>query len=194
MTIQTIRHQNILSAPLSRVPDVRSPADFAIPEPLGASAVQQFVYVTGEQLKSPLTVKLLAARPAINVLIYVRTNFAADTLAEYLNRSGITAESVHGNKSQRTKSRTVSNFMKGSTSVIVATESAASAMDAEVSTVVNYDLPLSAETYSKRIERYSQTGKLRQVISLCDICDQPRLINIKRALPDQIQIAEHENV
>ncbi len=153
---------------------------------------QQFVYLISEQQKSELVVNLLTTEQFFNTIVYVRTNFAADQLADKLNRAGITAESIHDNKSERTKVRSLSNFRNNSTSVLVATESAASSMSmTEVTTIINYDLPVSAETYTKRLKHHRTAGLSAKAFSLCDKSEQGHLSNINRVLLGDIEVVEH---
>lgn len=153
----------------------------------------QFVYLISEQQKAALVVDILHTEQFFNTIVYVRTNFAADQLAETLNRAGITAESIHGNKSERTKVRSLTNFRNNSTSVLVATESAASSMNTmEVTAIINYDLPVSAETYTKRLKHHrSATGLSAKTFSLCDRSEQGNLSNINRVLLGDIEVVEH---
>lgn len=154
------------------------------------SVLQQFVCIAAEPSKASITIRLLADVQLTNVLIYVRTNFAADNLAETLNRAGVVAESIHDNKSQRTKTRTLANFKTKLTNVLVATESAAALIDMEVSTILNYDLPLSADTYTKRIATHRKSGAMNVVFSFCNSSEQSRLANIQRAVPGEIMLLD----
>lgn len=189
MTLQTIRHQNLIPAPLSRL-DKNTVVSEDIQLGHTSTALKQLVYSIDEHHKDLLTANLLKDNLAMSVLIYVRTNSAADSLAEKLNRGGMIAESVHGNKSERTKTRTLTNFRNRSTHIVVATESATSEIILEAEMIINYDLPLSAETYGKRIARHSDKI-IKMFISLCDVREQARLENINRAFPGQLQLMEH---
>jgi ATP-dependent RNA helicase RhlE len=160
----------------------------------GVREFGQFMCEISEQSKNALAVLILAGVEKTNSLIYVKTNSAADLLAEKLNRAGVVAESIHENKSQRTKTRTLDNFRKRSTNVLVATESAASVVDAEVLTIINYDLPVSAETYRKRVSFHSEAGVLQKVFSFCDKSENDRLLNIHRAFPGKIEMLQHDLV
>ena len=153
----------------------------------------EFVYFISHHAKEALVTDILKREVICNGIVYVRTNFAADQLAAVLNRSGITAESFHNNKSRRTRVRSLSNFQNNSTRVLVATESAASTMDAtEVSLIINYDLPVSAETYTKRVVQHrSLTGNYTKTLSLCDESETGNLKNINRVLDKEIDVIEH---
>lgn len=157
------------------------------------AAFQQFVYLISEQQKAALVVDLLTSEQFFNTIVYVRTNFAADQLADTLNRAGITAESIHDNKSERTKVRSLTNFRNNATSVLVATESAASSMSTtEVTAIINYDLPVSAETYTKRLKHHKgAAGLSTKTFSLCDKSEQGNLVNINRVLVGDIKVVEH---
>ncbi|HET6543416.1 MAG TPA: helicase-related protein [Chryseolinea sp.] len=153
----------------------------------------EFVYFISQHAKEALVIDILTREVICNGIVYVRTNFAADQLAAALNRSGITAESVHDNKSRRTRVKSFSNFQNNSTRVLVATESAASTMDAtEVSLIINYDLPVSAETYTKRlIQHRSPAGNYTKTLSFCDESETGNLKNINRVLDKEIDVIEH---
>ena len=153
----------------------------------------EFVYFISQHAKEALVTDILRREVICNGIVYVRTNFAADQLAAALNRSGITAESFHDNKSRRTRVKSFSNFQNNSTRVLVATESAASTMDAtEVSLIINYDLPVSAETYTKRLVQHrSLTGNYTKTLSLCDESETGNLKNINRVLDKEIDVIEH---
>ena len=153
----------------------------------------EFVYFISQHAKEALVTDILRREVICNGIVYVRTNFAADQLATALNRSGITAESFHNNKSRRTRVKSFSNFQNNSTRVLVATESAASTMDAtEVSLIINYDLPVSAETYTKRLVQHrSLTGNYTKTLSLCDESETGNLKNINRVLDKEIDVIEH---
>jgi ATP-dependent RNA helicase RhlE len=153
----------------------------------------EFVYFISQHAKEGLVTDILKREEISNGIVYVRTNFAADQLASALNRAGITAESIHDNKSRRTRMKSFSNFQNNSTRVLVATESAASTMDAtKVSLIINYDLPVSAETYTKRLVQHrSLAGSYTKTLSLCDESETGNLKNINRVLDKEIDVIEH---
>ena len=154
---------------------------------------RQFVYLIQESSKEALVVELLRSEKLYRVIIYVKTNSAADQLAEKLNRCGITAESVHDNKSPRTRVRSFSNFSSNATDVLVATESAHFAFNTiEVAAIINYDLPVSAETYVERLTRHpGHMGVTAKVLSFCDRSEESRLTNINRVLKEDLEVIPH---
>lgn len=159
----------------------------------GPRNYRQFVYMIQESAKAALVVDILRTEQLCRVIIYVRTNSLADQVAEKLNRSGITAESVHDNKSQRTKVRSFSNFRSNATDVLVATESAHFAFNTiEVAAIINYDLPVSAETYVERLTRHpSHNGVKAKVFSFCDKSENSSLTNINRVLKGDLEVIAH---
>lgn len=151
--------------------------------------LKQFVCAVPEHSKTELAIKLLGDGEIENAIVYVKTNSAADDLADKMNRAGITAESFHGNKSQRTRLITLANFRGNRTRVLVATESATSDICvANAATIINYSLPVSAETYTRRLNHH-RTSCISwvKVISFCDKADHGHLLNIKRVLGAEIQ-------
>ena len=193
MTLQAIS-TNLVSLTSPQCTDSSSGIAASSEHQNGLVKFGQFMCEISEQSKNALAVLILANGEKTNSLIYVKTNSAADLLADKLNRAGVVAESIHENKSQRTKTRTLGNFRNGSTNVLVATESAASVVDAEVLTIINYDLPLSAETYRDRISFHNESGVLQEVFSFCDKSENDRLINIHRAFPGKIEMLQHNLV
>jgi ATP-dependent RNA helicase RhlE len=153
----------------------------------------QFVYFVSHHAKEALVIDILIREVICSSIVYVRTNFVADELAAALNRSGITAESIHDKKSRRTRVKSLGNFENNSTRVLVATDSAASTMDAtKVSLIINYDLPVSAETYTKRLVQHrGPAGNPTKTLSLCDESETSNLKNINRVLEKEIDVVEH---
>jgi ATP-dependent RNA helicase RhlE len=197
MSLQTIRFE---TPPHSSLLPLRSNASTALAvQAIMKAAVyvpgafQQFVYFIPDHLKTALTIDIFAGRQIAGAIVYVKTNFAAGHLAEELNRAGVTAESFHNNKSQRTRVRSLTNFRDKATRVLVATESAASAIAvSEITTIINYDLPVSAETYIKRLSDHGNVATpLAKAFSFCNKIEQGHLANINRALGGEILVLEH---
>lgn len=197
MSVESFNNQNAPGFTLLQ------PRKNIVPDTLDVSSEQlsvtklehyrQFVYLIQESAKEALAVKILRMEQLSRAVIYVRTNSVADHLAETLNRSGITAESVHDNKSQRTNSRSFSNFLSSATDVLVATESAHFAFKTiEVDAIINYDLPVSAETYLERLTRHpGRLGIIAKVLSFCDSSEESRLTNINRVLKNNLEVIPH---
>lgn len=113
----------------------------------------------GKPQKKELLAQLLLGEAGHQVLVFSRTKHGADNIARYLSRRGITCESIHGDKSQNSRQRALSNFKEGRSNVIIATDIAARGIDIKgLDLVLNYDLPDVPETYVHRIGRTGRAG------------------------------------
>ena len=116
-------------------------------------------------------------------LVFTRTKHGADRVVRSLAKAGITAEAIHGNKSQGQRERVLAAFRKGDVRTLVATDIAARGIDVDgISHVVNYDLPNVAETYVHRIGRTARAGASGVAISLCDAEETAFLRDIERLI------------
>ena len=100
------------------------------------------------------------------VIIFMETKRLADRIAKKLNQVGVKSGLIHGNKSQNFRNRTIEEFKNGTTRVLVATDVAARGIDvADVSHVINYQLPMSMDSYIHRIGRTGRAGKTGRAIT-----------------------------
>jgi ATP-dependent RNA helicase RhlE len=100
------------------------------------------------------------------VIIFMETKRLADRIAKKLNQVGVKSGLIHGNKSQNFRNRTIEEFKNGTTRVLVATDVAARGIDvADVSHVINYQLPMSMDSYIHRIGRTGRAGKTGTAIT-----------------------------
>lgn len=100
------------------------------------------------------------------VIIFTETKRLADRLSKKLNESGIKSGLIHGNKSQNFRNKTIEEFKNGTTRVLVATDVAARGIDvADVTHVINYQLPMSMDSYIHRIGRTGRAGKTGRAIT-----------------------------
>ncbi len=115
----------------------------------------------------------------------------AQTVANDLIKSGITAEAIHGNKSQGARQRALNNFKSRSTRVLVATDIAARGIDvSELPFVINYELPDTPETYVHRIGRTGRAGAKGTAFSFCGSDEREMLRDINRLAKKVIPIVE----
>lgn len=115
-----------------------------------------------------------------NALVFTRTKHGADKVSRELNRGGIRASAIHGNKSQTARQQALEQFKKGKIQVLVATDIAARGLDIEeLSHVFNYNLPEVPETYIHRIGRTGRAGHGGIAISFCDFSEKPLLRGIE---------------
>jgi ATP-dependent RNA helicase RhlE len=114
-------------------------------------------------------------------LVFTRTKHGADRVVRVLDKFGIEAGAIHGNKSQGQRERALAAFRDGRIRVLIATDIAARGIDVSgVSHVVNYDLPNIAETYVHRIGRTARAGAAGVAISLCSAEEVPYLRSIEK--------------
>jgi ATP-dependent RNA helicase RhlE len=119
-----------------------------------ADTVKQAVFYVSKQDKKLLLIDLLNKTDMGSVLVFSRTKHGADKIVKDLDKARISAQAIHGNKSQNNRQKALSNFKSGETRVLVATDIAARGIDVDsLAYVVNYDLPNEPETYVHRIGR-----------------------------------------
>jgi superfamily II DNA/RNA helicase len=119
--------------------------------------------------------------------VFTRTKHGADKVVRGLNKSGIAAEAIHGNKSQNQRERVLADFRAGRVRTLVATDIAARGIDvSEITHVINYDLPEVPETYVHRIGRTARAGAEGIAISFCDQDQVPLLRAIEKLIRQAI--------
>ena len=134
-----------------------------------AETINQQVYFVEKADKRALLQHIMKNEEIQNVLVFTRTKHGADKVVLDLNKSGIFAEAIHGNKSQAARQRALKNFKKKTTRVLVATDIASRGIDvSDLSFVINYEMPESPETYVHRIGRTGRAGTKGTALSFCD--------------------------
>jgi ATP-dependent RNA helicase RhlE len=142
--------------------------------------------------KRALLERLLADAAVERALVFTRTKHGANRLTRDLERAGIGAQAIHGNKSQGARERALESFRRGKTRVLVATDVAARGIDVDgISHVFNYDLPNVAESYVHRIGRTGRAGQTGSAISFCDRDERPLLSDIERLIRRRIAVSAH---
>ncbi|MBN2581391.1 MAG: DEAD/DEAH box helicase [Pirellulales bacterium] len=148
-----------------------------------ADLIDQSVFFVPRRDKSRLLAKLIATRPVTRALVFTRTKRGADRVTRQLNREGIRAGAIHGNKSQSARQRILDDFKSNRMKILVATDIASRGIDVEgISHVMNFDLPHEPETYVHRIGRTGRAGARGIAVSLCDIEERKQLKAIERLI------------
>ncbi len=143
--------------------------------------VEQSVVQVEKAHKAKLLIHLINERNWQQTLVFTRTKHGANRLAEQLEKSGIVAMAIHGNKSQGARTKALSGFKDGSVRVLVATDIAARGIDIDqLPQVVNYELPNVPEDYVHRIGRTGRAGASGQALSLVTQEELPLLKDIER--------------
>jgi len=141
---------------------------------------QRVVFVEAAR-KTGLLARLLADRDMARVIVFTRTKHRANRVAEQLEKAGVEAEAIHGNKSQGARQRALQRFRDGEARVLVATDIAARGIDVDnVTHVVNYELPNEPESYVHRIGRTARAGTDGIAVSFCDPSERGFLRDIER--------------
>lgn len=152
-----------------------------------AERVDQLVHPVDKSRKRALLSHLISNGDWRQVLVFTRTKHGANRLAEQLERDGLTAAAIHGNKSQNARTRALGDFKRGAIRVLVATDIAARGLDIqELPHVVNYELPNVPEDYVHRIGRTGRAGAAGQALSLVSGDENKLLGAIQRLLKRQI--------
>jgi len=156
-----------------------------------ADTIQQSLYYVEKADKKSLLIHLLKDKNIKTALVFTRTKHGADKVVKDLVRVGITAEAIHGNKSQNARQRALSNFKNRTTRVLIATDIAARGIDIdELSHVINYELPNIPETYVHRIGRTGRAGLNGVALSFCDAEEVEFLKDIHKLISKQIPVEE----
>ncbi|HLU70432.1 MAG TPA: DEAD/DEAH box helicase, partial [Fibrobacteria bacterium] len=154
-----------------------------------AAKIEQSVYHVSRNLKPTLLGQLLQDTSIRSALVFTRTKHGADKVVRALDRFGVFAEAIHGNKSQGARQRALSNFKAGRTRVLVATDIASRGIDVqEISHVFNYDLPEVAESYVHRIGRTGRNGASGTAVAFCDQEERSYLRQIERVTRTQLPV------
>ena len=174
---------------------VRDPVHVTVtPEQPAVEKIAQKVLFVDRQHKDALLVRLLKDSGMDRVLIFTQKKHAANKVCWKLQRAGIIASAIHGNKSQGARATALAGFKTGAVRVLVATDIAARGLDVDgITHVINYHLPMEPETYVHRIGRTARAGADGDAISLCHADERDALRAIDRLLRTSIPVeTQHE--
>ncbi|MBW4080280.1 DEAD/DEAH box helicase [Paenibacillus sp. S150] len=155
--------------------------------------IEQSIYLLENGNKQNQLNRLLQDKSIVSALVFTRTKRGADRVTRDLTRINITAQAIHGNKSQNDRQNALRNFKSGATRVLVATDIAARGIDIdELSHVINFNLPNIPETYVHRIGRTGRAGMSGIAISLCEAEEIPYLKDIQKLIGKTIpEVKDH---
>jgi ATP-dependent RNA helicase RhlE len=158
-----------------------------------AESIKQSVYPVDQSQKTALLSKLVRDNGWEQVLVFTRTKHGANRLTQKLERDGITAAAIHGNKSQGARTRALAEFKQGDIRVLVATDIAARGLDIkQLPQVVNFELPNVPEDYVHRIGRTGRAGESGHALSLVSADEGKMLAGIEKLLKKQLPRKEME--
>ncbi|CAM2905620.1 ATP-dependent helicase [Chryseobacterium flavum] len=154
-----------------------------------ADTIKQSVYFVEKENKLNLLAHILKNDISDSVLVFARTKHGADKIARKLQKDNISAEAIHGNKSQNARQNALNNFKSGKTRVLVATDIAARGIDIdELKFVINFELSDVSETYVHRIGRTGRAGAEGTSISFVDGLDLLNLKNTEKLIGKKIPV------
>lgn len=158
-----------------------------------ADTIQQKVYFVEKDDKLDLLTHILQNDISDSVLVFSRTKHGADKIARKLQKHKISAEAIHGNKSQNQRQNALTNFKSGKSRVLVATDIAARGIDIdELKYVVNFELSDVSETYVHRIGRTGRAGAEGKSISFVDGLDLINLKNTEKLIGKKIPVEKDQ--
>ncbi len=156
-----------------------------------AERIDQAVYFVDKTNKRKLLAEVLSEIKSARTLVFSRTKHGANRIAKFLDKQGVKAAAIHGNKSQGARTRALEGFKQGNIEVLVATDIAARGIDVDgVSHVLNFDLPNIPETYVHRIGRTARAGASGIALSFCDLEEREYLVAIERLIGRHIDRVE----
>jgi ATP-dependent RNA helicase RhlE len=163
---------------------LRDPVKVAVtPAATTVERVAQRVIHVDRAGKAAMLADLLRGETVERTLVFTRTKHGADKVVRGLDKAGIAAQAIHGNKSQSQRERVLAEFRTGKIRTLIATDIAARGIDVDgISHVINYDLPNEPESYVHRIGRTARAGATGIAISLCDAEEAPYLRAIEKLI------------
>ncbi len=149
--------------------------------------ITQVVHPVGRGKKKQLLAHIIQEHSWNQVLVFTRTKFGANNVAEYLCKNGINAMALHGNKSQSARTQALAGFKSGDIRALVATDIAARGIDIDdLPHVVNYEIPNVPEDYVHRIGRTGRAGNNGAAVSLVCLDEEGFMQEIERFTKQRI--------
>ncbi len=193
---QTLFFSATMPPDIARLADtiLKNPSKIEItPVSSTVDTIDQYLYYTDKCNKKDLLLHILEDKNIESVLVFIRTKHGADRLIKQLAKSNVTAQAIHGDKSQGARQRALSSFKDKTLRILLATDIAARGIDIdELTHVINFDLPDTPETYVHRIGRTGRAGLGGTAISFCDFDEKEQLKDIERLIGKKLtEVKEH---
>ena len=170
---------------------LKSPQSIQVTPPnTTVQRISQLIHPVGRGKKKALLAHIIQSNDWSQVLVFTRTKFGANSVAEFLNKQGISAMALHGNKSQTARTQALAGFKSGEIRALVATDIAARGIDIdELPHVVNYEIPNVSEDYVHRIGRTGRAGSDGHAVSLVSLDEEGFMKDIEQFTHQQIQVS-----
>ena len=168
---------------------VYQPVEISVtPRNSTVEAIKHWIYPVDKSKKTALLTRLINKGEWQQVLVFSRTKHGANRIAKSLEKKGINATAIHGNKSQGARTRALADFKAGKVRVLVATDIAARGIDIDqLPHVINFDLPSVPEDYIHRIGRTGRAGRSGEAISLVSADEAKQLFDIERLIQKHLE-------
>ncbi|MBH2020709.1 MAG: DEAD/DEAH box helicase [Burkholderiales bacterium] len=168
---------------------LRNPLSIQVtPRNTTVQRITQTIHPVGRSKKKALLTHIINEHNWSQVLVFTRTKFGANNVAEHLTKAGIPAMALHGNKSQTARTQALQGFKNGDIRALVATDIAARGIDIdELPHVVNYEIPNVSEDYVHRIGRTGRAGNSGQAVSLVCLDEEGFMQDIERFTKQNIE-------
>ena len=151
--------------------------------------ITQVIHPVGRGKKKALLAHIINAQNWSQVLVFTRTKFGANNVAEFLEKNGISAMALHGNKSQSARTQALAGFKSGEVRALVATDIAARGIDIDdLPHVVNYEIPNVSEDYVHRIGRTGRAGADGAAVNLVCLDEEGFMQDIERFTKQNIEV------
>ena len=152
-----------------------------------AENITQKVYLVAHEDKHALLAQLLRGNDATQAIVFTKTKLTASRLARQLQREGVAADAIHGDKSQLERMQALEAFKQGKVTVLIATDVAARGLDIDhLPMVINYEIPHAPEDYVHRIGRTGRAGASGTAISLVSPDEEKYLQEIEKLIKREI--------
>jgi ATP-dependent RNA helicase RhlE len=160
-----------------------------------ADKIDQRVMFVEHAKKRAMLSEVLRDKSMARVLIFTRTKHGANRVAEHLDRGGVPAAAIHGNKSQGARQKALDGFKAGQVRVLVATDIASRGIDVDgITHVINFELPNVPESYVHRIGRTARAGAAGVALSFCDPSERTFLREIESLTRERLQVVGQQPV
>ena len=151
--------------------------------------ITQVIHPVGRNKKKALLAHIIQQHDWSQVLVFTRTKFGANHVADYLNKNGISAMALHGNKSQSARTQALAGFKTGELRALVATDIAARGIDIDdLPHVVNYEIPNISEDYVHRIGRTGRAGASGTAVNFVCLDEEGFMHAIEKFTRQQIPV------
>lgn len=163
------------------------------PKSTSVEGIEQTVRIVQRANKLASLQNVLKGDNFERAIVFTRTKHGANALAKKLERAGIPAAAIHGNKTQSARQKALDSFRQKRVTVLVATDVAARGIDiAGISHVINYDMPVEAESYVHRIGRTGRAGADGIAVSFCTAEERDELLAIEKLIGKRLTIENPE--